>query len=224
VAVVVPAYEAAATIGDVVVRIRGAVPDATVYVVDDGSTDGTGAAAREQGALVLVHRHNHGKGAALRTGIARALADEGRVIVTIDADGQHAPEDIPRLAAPVWSGEADLVLGARARTRTMPLGRRCTNWLSAALASRVGGIRVPDAQTGFRAIARSLAEAIHPAEHGYDFETAFLLAALAQHVRVRSVRVPTVYQRGSHFRHWADTWRQARVFTRYGRQIIFGAR
>ena len=224
VAVVVPAYQAAATIRDVVVRVRDAVPDATVYVVDDGSTDGTGAAAREQGALVLVHRHNHGKGAALRTGIARALADEARVIVTIDADGQHAPEDIPRLAAPVWSGEADLVLGARARTRTMPLGRRCSNWLSAALASRVGGIRVPDAQTGFRAIARSLAEAIHPAEHGYDFETAFLLAALAQRVRVRSVRVPTVYQGGSHFRHWADTWRQARVFTRYGRQIIFGAR
>ena len=228
VAVIVPAYQVAATIRDVVVRIRHAVPDANMYVVDDGSTDGTGAAAREQGAVVLVHRHNHGKGAALRTGIERALADRSPVIVTIDADGQHAPEDIPRLVAPVQSGDADLVLGARARSGTMPLARRCTNWLSAALASRVGGVRVPDAQTGFRAIARPLAEAIRPAEHGYDFETAFLLAALAQGVRVRSVRVPTVYQRrgsgGSHFRHWADTWRQARVFTRYGRQIIFGAR
>ena len=234
VAVVVPAYQVAATIRDVVVRIRHAVPDANMYVVDDGSTDGTAAAAREQGArtgagaVVLVHRHNHGKGAALRTGIERALADGARVIVTIDADGQHAPEDIPRLVEPIQSGEADLVLGARGRGRTMPLARRCTNWLSAALASRVGGVRVPDAQTGFRAIARPLAEAIRPAEHGYDFETAFLLAALAQGVRVRSVRVPTVYQRrgsgGSHFRHWADTWRQARVFTRYGRQIIFGAR
>ena len=235
VAVVVPAYQVAATIRDVVVRIRRAVPDANVYVVDDGSTDGTGAAAREQGAgegagaVVLVHRRNHGKGAALRTGIERALADGGRVIVTIDGDGQHAPEDIPRIMEPVRSGEADLVLGARARSRTMPLGRRCTNWLSAALASRVGGVRVPDAQTGFRAIARSLAEAIRPAEHGYDFETAFLLAALAQRVRVRSVRVPTIYEvqgrgRGSHFRSWADTWRQVRVFTRYGRQIIFGAR
>ena len=230
VAVVVPAYQVAATIRDVVVRIRHAMPDANMYVVDDGSTDGTGAAAAEQGVggVVLVHQHNHGTGAALRTGIDRALADRARVIVTIDADGQHAPEDIPRLVAPVWSGEADLVLGARARGGTMPLARRCSNWLSAALASRVGGVRVPDAQTGFRAIARALAEAIRPAEHGYDFETAFLLAALAQGVRVRSVRVPTVYQgresRGSHFRHWADTWRQARVFTRYGRQIIFGAR
>ena len=225
VAVVVPAYQVAATIRDIVVRIRRAAPDANVYVVDDGSTDGTGAAAREQGAVVLVHRHNHGKGAALRTGIERALADGAGVIVTIDGDGQHAPEEIPRLVAPVRSGEADLVLGARSRSRTMPLGRRCTNWLSAALASRVGGVRVPDAQTGFRAIARSPAEAIRPAEHGYDFETAFLLAALAQGVRVRSVRVPTLYQgQESHFRGWADTWRQARVFTRYGRRIIFGAR
>ena len=231
VAVVIPAYQAVAMIHDIVARARHAAPDAIVYVVDDGSTDGTGAAAREQGAgaVVLVHRHNHGKGAALRTGIERALADGGRVIVTIDGDGQHAPDEIPRLVAPVRSGEADLVLGARGRGRAMPLGRRCSNWLSAALASRVGGVRVPDAQTGFRAIARSLAEAIRPAEHGYDFETAFLLAALAQGVRVRSVRVPTIYEvqgrgRGSHFRSWADTWRQVRVFTRYGRQIILGAR
>src|SRR5207302_1743986 len=126
-------------------------PDATVYVVDDGSTDGTAAAGRDQGAVVLVHRHNHGKGAALRTGIERALADGARVIVTIDADGQHPPEEIPRLVAPVRSGAADLVLGARARGPTMPLARRCTNWLSAALASRVGGVTVPDAQAGFRA-------------------------------------------------------------------------
>ena len=206
VAVLIPAYQAVAMIHDIVARARHAAPD------------------------VLVHRHNHGKGAALRTGIERALADGGRVIVTIDGDGQHAPEEIPRLVAPVRSGEADLVLGARGRGRAMPLGRRCSNWLSAALASRVGGVRVPDAQTGFRAMARSLAEAIRPAEHGYDFETAFLLAALAQGVRVRSVRVPTIYEvpgrgrGGSHFRSWADTWRQARVFTRYGRQIIFGAR
>jgi glycosyltransferase involved in cell wall biosynthesis len=225
VAVVVPAYQAAATIPDVVVRIRRAVPDATVYVVDDGSTDETGAAGREQGAVVLVHRRNYGKGAALRTGIERALSDGARAIVTIDADGQHPPEEIARLVAPLERGDADLVLGARARDGTMPLGRRCSNWLSAALASRVGGVTVPDAQTGFRAITRRLAEAIRPAEHGYDFEIAFLLATLVQGLRVRSVRVPTIYQgQESHFRSWADTWRQARVFTRYGRRIMFGAR
>ena len=225
VAVVIPAYQAVAMIHDIVARARHAAPDAIVYVVDDGSTDGTGAAAQREGAVVLVHRHNYGKGAALRTGIERALSDGARIIVTIDADGQHAPEDIARLVAPILSGEADLVLGARARGATMPLARRCSNWLSSTLASRVGGVTVPDAQTGFRAMARSVAEGIRPPEQSYDFEIAFLLAALVEGLRVRSVRVPTIYQgQRSHFRRWGDTWRQARVFTRYGRQIIFGAR
>ena len=225
VAVVIPAYQAAATIAAVVSRTSRAVPGATVYVVDDGSTDGTSAAGRGQGATVLVHPRNRGKGAALATGIAAALEGGAGAIITLDADGQHSPEEIPGLAAPVLAGEADLALGARARTGAMPWGRRCTNWLSAALASRIGGVAVPDAQSGFRALSRGVAQAVRPTEQGYDFETAFLLAALARGFRVGSVSVSTVYEgQPSHFRQWADTWRQARVFTRYGRAIIFGAR
>ena len=225
VAVVIPAYQAAATIAEVVSRTSRAVPGATVYVVDDGSTDDTSGAGRGRGATVLVHPRNRGKGAALATGIAAALAGGADVIITLDADGQHPPEEIPGLAAPVLAGEADVALGARARTGAMPWGRRCTNWLSAALASRIGGVVVPDAQSGFRALSRRAAQAVRPGEQGYDFETAFLLAALGQGLRVRFVPVSTVYDgRPSHFRPWADTWRQARIFTRYGRAIIFGAR
>lgn len=225
IAVVIPAYQAAATIADVVARTRRAVSEATVYVVDDGSTDGTRDRGLGTGARVLVHPTNRGKGAALATGIAAALDAGAEVIVTLDADGQHPPEDIGRLVAPVAQGDADLSLGVRARSSAMPWSRRCTNWLSAALASRIGGMAVPDAQTGFRALSRRVAEAIRPGERGYDFETAFLLAALTRGFAVTFVRVPTVYGGWpSHFRHWADTWRQARVFTRYGRKIIFGAR
>ena len=225
VAVVIPAYQAAAAIAAVVSRTSRAVPGATVYVVDDGSTDGTRDVGREMGATVLVHPRNRGKGAALTTGIAAALDAGAGVIVTLDADGQHPPEEIPGLAAPVLGDEADLALGCRARTSTMPWGRRCTNWLSAMLASRIGGVAVPDAQTGFRALSRRVAQSVRPGEQGYDFETAFLLAALAQGLRVRSVPVSTVYEgRSSYFRPWVDTWRQARVFTRYSRAIIFGAR
>jgi glycosyltransferase involved in cell wall biosynthesis len=229
VAVVIPAYQAAATIADVVRRTRHAAPDAVVYVVDDGSRDETGRRGRQAGATVLIHPENRGKGAALATGIAAALEGGARVIVTLDADGQHAPEDIARLAAPVLEGAADLVLGARARAGAMPWGRRCTNWLAAALASRIGGLAVPDAQTGFRALSRRAAAEIRPLEQGgyrgYDFETAFLLAALVEDMAVSFVTIATVYDgRPSHFRHWRDTWRLARVFTRYRRQIIFGAR
>jgi glycosyltransferase involved in cell wall biosynthesis len=225
VAVVIPAYQAAATIGAVVAASARTLPAAALYVVDDGSRDGTGGGGRGNGATVLVHPRNLGKGAALRTGIDRALADGAAIIVTLDADGQHPPEEIPRLVAPIARGEADVVLGARARTGAMPLGRRCTNWLSAVLASRIGGRPVPDAQTGFRALARRAAELVRPRETRYDFEAAFLLEALVQGLRVRSVPIATVYAgRPSHFRHWDDTWRLARVFTRYGRRIIFGAR
>jgi glycosyltransferase involved in cell wall biosynthesis len=224
-AVVIPAYQAAATIAAVVTRTRRAVPEAAVYVVDDGSSDATGDLAHAAGATVLVHPQNAGKGRALGTGIARALAGGAEILVTVDADGQHPPEDIPRLAAPVRGGEADVVLGARARSGAMPLGRRLTNWLSAALASRIGGVRVPDAQTGFRALSRRAAETVQPGESRYDFETAFLLDALAGGWRVRSVPVPTVYAgQASHFRAWGDTWRLARVFTRFGRAIMFGTR
>src|SRR5438128_10427844 len=131
IAVVIPAYQAAATIGGVVTGVRHALPGVAVYVVDDGSGDETGRAGRDQGATVLVHPRNLGKGAALRTGIDRALADGAGVVVTLDADGQHPPEEIPRLLAPIARGEADVVLGARARSAAMPLGPRCTNWLSA---------------------------------------------------------------------------------------------
>ena|SRR5881628_1206919 len=225
VAVVIPAYQAAATIADVVARTSRAVSGATVYVVDDGSADGTGDAGRGAGANVLVHPRNRGKGAALGTGLAAALGAGAGVIVTLDADGQHPPEAIPRLVRLVLDRVADLVLGARARTTAMPFGRRWTNGLSDALASRIGGIRVPDAQTGFRALSRRAAEGVRPAEQGYDFETAFLLEALAQGLPVASVPVPTIYAgQSSHFRPWHDTWRQVRVFTRYGRKAIFGAR
>src|SRR5207302_83624 len=200
-AVVIPAYQAAATVAGVVARSRTSVPDACVIVVDDGSSDGTAAAAAAAGGLVLAHDTNLGKGAALRTGVADAAGRGATVIVTLDADGQHPPEDIPRLVAAVEQGGADLVLGARTRGGAMPPGRRVTNWLSAALASRIGGRPVPDAQTGFRAFTREIAEVVRPRESRYDYETAFLLQALARGARVASVAIPTVYGGAtSHFR------------------------
>jgi glycosyltransferase involved in cell wall biosynthesis len=224
-AVVIPAYQAAATLDGIVAGVRTFVPHARVYVVDDGSTDGMGEGGWAMGVTVLTHPRNRGKGAALATGIARALADGARVIVTLDADGQHPPERIPALLGPLERGAADLMLGARARTGAMPAGRRFNNWLSAALASRIGGRPVQDAQTGFRAFTRAVAEAVRPPETRYDYEAAFLLGALERGFRVHSVPIPTIYDgAASHFRHWGDTWRLARVFARYGRRLLLGRR
>jgi len=223
VAVVIPAFQAAATIGDVVTRARATLPDAQVIVVDDGSTDGTGEEGRGKGASVLTHPRNRGKGVALRTGIARACADGADVIVTLDADGQHPPEEIPRLVAPLAEGRADLVLGARRRDGVRPLSRRFTNWLSATLASRIAGQRLHDAQTGFRAFTRTVVEHIQPAGDRYEYEANFLLDALRAGYRVASVEVPTIYGSRSHFRSWTDTWRMARAFARHAGRIVVGA-
>lgn len=221
VAIVIPAYQAARTVADVVAGARTVAP---VYLVDDGSTDRTGDVGRGKGATVLTHATNRGKGAALATGIAAALAAGAEMIVTLDADGQHPPAEIPRLLAPILAGQADLVLGARERTGAMPVGRRITNWISARLATRIAGQGVRDAQTGFRAFTRALAERVRPRGDRYDYETAFLLAACADGFRVACVAVPTIYAgAASHFRPWADTWRVVRVFARYARRIVIGA-
>ena len=221
VAIVIPAYQAARTVADVVAGARTVAP---VYLVDDGSTDRTGDVGRGKGATVLTHATNRGKGAALATGIEAALAAGAEMIVTLDADGQHPPAEIPRLLAPILAGQADLVLGARERTGAMPVGRRITNWISARLATRIAGQGVRDAQTGFRAFTRALAERVRPRGDRYDYETAFLLAACADGFRVACVAVPTIYAgAASHFRPWADTWRVVRVFARYARRIVIGA-
>ena len=223
VAVIIPAYQAATTIGDVIARIHATVPTAEIVVIDDGSTDGTGHEGRGRGTTLVTLPRNRGKGAALRTGIREATLRGASVLVTIDADAQHPPEEIPRLLKPILEGRADLVLGARKRDQAMPISRRLTNWLSATLASRIGGQPVRDAQTGFRAFTREVTERVQPAGDRYEYEANFLLDALRAGFRVVCVDVPTIYGARSHFRAWGDTWRMARAFARHAGRIVAGA-
>jgi len=223
VAVVIPAFRAAHAIGDVVSRALAAVPGATVLVVDDGSGDETAARARAAGADVARHETNRGKGAALATGLAAAVARAGIChVVTLDADGQHPPERIGDLLEPLRRGEADLVIGARRRdAAVMPAGRRLTNWLSSTLVTRALGQGVPDSQSGFRAMSRSVAERVRPTSARYEYETEFLFLAGAEGFRIRAVEIPTVYGgMPSHFRHVGDTARIARVFLRHWRRLV----
>ena len=215
VAVVIPAFQAATTIRDVIVRIKRTLPAAQIIVVDDGSRDGTGDEGQRTGSILVTHPRNRGKGASLRDGIQAAVAQGAALLVTIDADGQHPPEEIPRLLQPLEQGRADLVLGARKRDRVMPLSRRVTNWLSATLATRIGGQPVQDAQTGFRAFTRDLAQRVQPAGDRYEYEANFLLDAMRAGCRLVSVDVPTIYGPSSHFRAWHDTWLMARTFARH---------
>jgi glycosyltransferase involved in cell wall biosynthesis len=213
VAVLVPAYNAARELPAVLARLAAVHPRERTWVVDDGSKDETGSLARAAGVRVLVHPANRGKGAALVTGF-HALADDGAdAVVTIDADGQHKPEDLPRLLAALAS--ADLVVGARVRGAHMPPHRRFGNALSAGFLSWLAGASLPDVQSGYRAHRTSVLDALgltaraarepgagRPAfrSTGYGFESEILVAAARLGFTIANVPIEAVYEGApSHF-------------------------
>ena len=154
VTVIIPAFNEAGTIGSVVSGVRAALDEAAeVLVVDDGSDDGTGDAARRAGATVIRHPENIGNGASIKAGV-RAAA--GSTLVILDGDGQHNPSEIPRLL--VRLEENDLVVGARsAGSGPAPLHRRFGNAVYNALATYIAGRRVEDLTCGFRAVRAEVA-------------------------------------------------------------------
>lgn len=146
--VVVPAYNEATTIQPVLASVQA--KGFPVLVVDDGSIDTTYDVARHSGALVVRHVINRGLGAALRTGFAFALSEGYDAVVTLDADGQHDPEEIPQLLAPLAEG-ADVVIGTRMR-EAMPIVRQVYNAAGALLTSSLFGGALLDSQSGYRAL------------------------------------------------------------------------
>jgi glycosyltransferase involved in cell wall biosynthesis len=157
---VIPAYNEGAAIGAVVSEL--AARGADVVVVDDGSADDTGERACAAGATVLRHEINRGQGAALQTGISYSLERGAEIVVTFDADGQHAVGDLPRLVAPLRGGEAEIALGSRflEGADEVPGGRRAVLRAAVAFTRVASGVRVTDAHCGLRAFTRRAASAI----------------------------------------------------------------
>jgi glycosyltransferase involved in cell wall biosynthesis len=210
---VIPAYNEAPRVGRVALATRKHLP---VIVVDDGSTDATAAAAREAGATVIEQRPNQGKGAALRAGFRRALADGATAIVTLDADGQHDPADIPALLAAMDRlPPPDLVIGRR-RFRTMPPVRRLSNELGRRAFSWAVGRDIADNQSGYRVVSRRLAEAtLASDEAGFAFEVEQITTCIRMGGAIEWVPIRTIYAGApSHIRPFAHL----REFVRIVRQ------
>lgn len=194
-AVVIPAHNEGERIADVLRRttLACAEEQATVFVVDDGSHDATAAIAKREGARVLRHRINLGKGAALLTGAEAACAAGFSFIVVIDADGQHDPADIPRLLRPLRQGDVDLVLTRRQFSREMPLPMRLGNRLLSQLFRVLFGMRVLDTQCGLRAFTAPAFQQMRWSPSGYAVETEMLVRASRTRLRVTEMDIKTVY-------------------------------
>jgi glycosyltransferase involved in cell wall biosynthesis len=183
--VVIPAFEEAAAIGDVVRRALEAGEWLEVIVVDDGSRDATAERAEQAGARVLRHPYNKGNGAAVKTGLRHA---RGEVVLLMDADGQHDPAEMRRLVEPI--GTWDMVIGAR-RSSDQSAFRAAGNAVFNALASWLTGIRIPDLTSGFRAARRErLLEVLHLLPNGFSYPTTSCLALLkaGHNVRFEEIR------------------------------------
>src|SRR5262249_25034634 len=159
--VVVAAYNEEPRLAATLAGLRGRGYD-NVVVVDDGSRDHTREVALASGAWVLRHLLNLGQGAALQTGIRFALDRGAGTVVTFDADGQHDPDQIPALAAPVRDGTADIALGSRflGQAENIPFTRKLVLKGGVLFTRLFSGIKVTDTHNGFRALSRAAAEKI----------------------------------------------------------------
>lgn len=190
---VIPAYNEARAIRAVV---GAAVDNAdAVVVVDDGSSDGTAQAAEAAGALVITHEVNLGKGQALATGIAWAVENGFDAAVTLDADGQHDPLQIPRFVDRFRTTGADIVLGTRMYNRgNMPLVRALTNLVTSIVISCIAGQRITDSQSGYRLLKCATAGALPVTGARFDAESEILVKAARAGLTIREVPISAIYR------------------------------
>lgn len=205
--VVVPALDAERTIGPVVREARAQLD--CVVVIDDGSRDATANVAREAGATVVSHPHNRGKGAALRTGLEWARDRDYEAVVTLDADGQHPPDQIPRLLAASDDPDA-LVLGIRNLAAAhAPRANQLSNGFSNWFLSTVTRRPLRDTQCGLRRYPVRRALSLGVRDDGFGFETEVLLRALRARLPIVQVDIDVLYPdtRTTHFDSRRDPWR-----------------
>jgi glycosyltransferase involved in cell wall biosynthesis len=216
----IPAYREGPRIAAVVAGVLEHLP---VVVIDDGSDDDTALVAEAAGATVLRQVPNAGKGAALRAGFRHALDGGAAAVVTLDADGQHDPAEIPAFLAAFAASRPELVIGQRDLSR-MPPVRRLSNTMGGAALAVALGRTVPDNQSGYRLIGRNLMRALLDSdESGFEFEVEMIARCIALGLPMTSVPIRTIYDGAPshirpihHLREFARVTRKARRIARGG--------
>lgn len=201
----IPAYQEARTIRALAQAALEQSPN--VMVVDDGSTDGTADQVRDLPVTLLVHPHNRGKAASLRTAFAHALSRQAACVISLDGDGQHDPADAPLLLAAWRRNPSCIVIGSRLHDKSQfPIARWRANRFACFWISWAAGHPIADSQSGFRAYAGEVMRiALGPRVRGgrFTFESEVLIEAARQGHRTLAVAIPGRYPvnaRASHFR------------------------
>ncbi len=189
---VIPAYNEASRIAQVVRDAKRYVH--TVIVVDDGSTDQTGEIAKKEGAFVVQHLENGGAGAATMTGIDAARAMGATTVVTLDADGQHDPADIPLLLKPIADDQADIVFANRFGQRNhIPAIRRAFNGIGNVVTLFATGKWVSDSQCGFKVFGPRALREVELRMRGFEFCTEIVREAAQHHWRTDEIPTKVLY-------------------------------
>lgn len=185
---VIPAYNEERYIGSVVLTARQYADH--VIVVNDGSSDNTSKIAASAGAIVVEHTINSGKAVALNTAFRKALEFNPKVVVALDGDWQHMPEQLPQVAAPILDDDADIVVGSRylSNDSDVPTQRVIGHWGFTSVINLLSGVKVTDSQSGFRAFSRRVIEQISFASKGFTVESE--MQFLANDYRLKVVEVP----------------------------------
>ncbi len=190
--IVIPAYNEETRIGAVIRGAKQYVPD--IIVVTDGSSDHTANIAEASGARVIAHAENCGAGAATMTGIQAARILGFDTVITVDADGQHATADIPKLLEALQTQHADLVIANRfGRKNNIPLIRRLANGIGNFVTFAVTGIYLPDTQCGFKVFGPKALAEIELKMSGFEFCTEIIREAARKHWKIASVPSKVVY-------------------------------
>jgi len=222
--VLVPAYRAARTLPALLGALLERFPADSIFVVDDGSGDGTAEAARACGVTVLVHPANAGKGTALMTGARHAHEAGFTHVLCLDADGQHDPGCADAFLEAGRDPRVGIVVGARRLAPPdMPLPRVCSNRLTTALLGLQAGCPLFDSQCGYRFYR--LEALLHPAmpvAGRFEWESQALVRVARRGWKITKVAIPTRYddEVGSHIRAWRDTSRFVAMWFSLWRRIL----
>ena len=193
-AALIPAFNAASRIGEVLDRVEKVIPADRIVVVDDGSTDETYGVATKRGVQVVQHPVNRGKGAALATGFRKATSMGMEYVVTLDADNQHDPAEIPNFVRRIAETGADIVVGNRSTAPGgMPWLRRATNWFTSRVVSGLAHCSIPDSQNGYRMIRLRAIEGIKFVTSRFETESELLVKAGRAGARIDSVPIQSIY-------------------------------